>query len=104
MYRPDRVASIAGKPAPTGDPSPTKSAPCRPLCGSGLARDGIPAVHQPHRVAWIASKPAPTGDASPTESAPCQAPLWERACPRWQRCGASARPRRLDRRQASSHR
>ncbi|MDE4516349.1 hypothetical protein EU514_21540 [Pseudomonas fragi] len=47
----------------------------RPLCGSGLARDGIPAVHQPHRVAWIAGKPAPTGDPSPTESAPCQAPL-----------------------------
>ncbi|PRW99152.1 hypothetical protein C7A07_06215 [Pseudomonas fragi] len=54
----------------------------RPLCGSGLARDGSAAVHQPDRVAWIAGKLAPTGDASPTESAPCQASLWERACPR----------------------
>ena len=30
--------------------------------------------------------------------------LWERACPRWYRCGVPARPRCLHRRQASSHR
>ena len=30
------------------------------LCGSGLARDGITAVHQANRIACIASKPAPT--------------------------------------------
>jgi hypothetical protein len=76
----------------------------RSLCGSGLARDGIPAVHQPHRVAWIAGKPAPTGYSSPTESAACQEPLWERACSRWHRCAVPDRPRRLHRRQASSHR
>jgi hypothetical protein len=40
----------------------------------------------------------------PTESAACQDPLWERACSRWHRCGVSARPRCLHRRQASSHR
>ena len=73
-------------------------------CGSGLARDGIPVVHQPHRAVRIAGKPAPTGNALPAESAPCQEPLWERAYPRWQRCGVPARPRRLHRRQASSHR
>ena len=76
----------------------------RSLCGSGLARDGIAAQCLPDRVVRIAGKPAPTGNALPAESAPCQEPLWERACPRWQRCGVPARPRRLHRRQASSHR
>ena len=76
----------------------------RSLCGSGLARDGIAAQCLPDRAVCIAGKPAPTGDALPAESAACQEPLWERACPRWHPGGASATPRRLDRRQASSHR
>ena len=73
-------------------------------CGSGLARDSIAVVHLPDRVACIAGKPAPTGQAWPTESTACQDPLWERACSRGHRCGVPARPRRLHRRQASSHR
>ena len=76
----------------------------RSLCGSGLARDGIAAQCLPDRAVCIAGKPAPTGNALPAESAACQEPLWKRACPRWQRCGVPARPRRPHRRQASSHR
>ena len=41
----------------------------RIFCGSGLARDGIPAVYLPDRVASIAGKPAPTGFALPAEPA-----------------------------------
>jgi len=76
----------------------------RSLCGSGLARDGSTAVCLPDRAVCIAGKPAPTGYSSPTESVPCQEPLWERACSRWHRCAVPDRPRRLHRRQASSHR
>ncbi len=74
------------------------------LCGSGLARDGIPAVRQPDRVACIAGKPAPTVFAVLTKTGVCRVPLWERACSRWHPCGAPARPRCLHRRQASFHR
>ena len=73
------------------------------LCGSGLARDGIPAVRQPDRVACIAGKPAPTVFAVLTKTGGCRAPLWERACSRWHPCGAPARPGCLHRRQANSH-
>ena len=73
-------------------------------CGSGLARDSIAVVHLPDRAVRVAGKPAPTGQAWPTESTACQDPLWERACSRGHRCGVPARPRRLHRRQASSHR
>ncbi len=73
------------------------------LCGSGLARDGIPAVRQPDRVACIAGKPAPTVFAVLTKSGVCRAPLWERACSRWHPRGAPARPGCLHRRQANSH-
>ena len=76
----------------------------RTLCGSGLAREGIAAVYLPDRVACIAGKPAPPGQAWPAEFAAGQGPLWERACSRGHRCGVPARPRRLHRRQASSHR
>ena len=76
----------------------------RSLCGSGLARDGSAAVCLTDRAVRIAGKPAPTGDAWPAESTACQAPLWERACSRWHRYGVPASPRRLHRRQASSHR
>ena len=73
----------------------------RIFCGSGLARDGIPAVCRPDRVARIAGKPAPTCDALPAEPAVWQDLLWERACSRWHPCGVPARPRRQHRRQAS---
>ncbi len=73
------------------------------LCGSGLARDGIPAVRQPDRVACIAGKPTPTSFAVLTKTGGCRAPLWERACSRWHPCGAPARPGCLHRRQANSH-
>ena len=76
----------------------------RTLCGSGLARDGIAVVYLPDRAVRIAGKPAPTGHAWPAEFAAGQDPLWERACSRWHRRGVPARPRRLHRRQASSHR
>jgi len=76
----------------------------RIFCGSGLARDGIPAVCRPDRVASIAGKPAPTSDALPAETAVWQDLLWERACSQWHPCGVPARPRRQHRRQASSHR
>ena len=74
------------------------------LCGSGLARDGIPAVRRRDRVACIAGKPAPTVFAVLTKSGVCRVPLWERACSRWRPCGAPGGPRCLHRRQASSHR
>ena len=76
----------------------------RSLCGSGLARDGSTAVCLPDRAVCIAGKPAPTGYSSPTESVPCQEPLWERACPRWQRCGVPGTPQGCHREQARSHR
>ena len=74
------------------------------LCGSGLARDGIPGVRQPDRVVCIAGKPAPTVFAVLTKSGVNRVPLWERACSRWHPRSAPARPRCLHRRQASSHR
>ena len=74
------------------------------LCGSGLARDGIPGVRQPDRVACIAGKPTPTSFAVLTKTGGCRAPLWERACSRWHPRGAPARPGCLHRRQASFHR
>ncbi|VVN56355.1 hypothetical protein PS685_02180 [Pseudomonas fluorescens] len=74
------------------------------LCGSGLARDGIPGVLQPDRVVCIAGKPAPTGFAVLTKSGVNRVPLWERACSRWHPRGAPARPRCVHRRQSSSHR
>ena len=50
------------------------------LCGSGLARDGIPAVRQPDRVACIAGKPTPTSFAvltnNPTTYPVKRCPLW----------------------------
>ena len=45
------------------------------LCGSGLARDGIPAVRQPDRVVCIAGKPAPTGFAVVTKTGVSRVPL-----------------------------
>ncbi|HBP47164.1 MAG TPA: hypothetical protein DD669_04915 [Pseudomonas sp.] len=53
-----------------------------PRCGSGLARDGIPAVCPSDRIACIAGKPAPTGFAVFPEFGACHETLWERACSR----------------------
>ncbi len=49
---------------------------CPSPCGSGLARDGVAAVFK----AKLAGKPAPT-----EKHRYLPLPLWERACPRWQR-------------------
>ena len=50
------------------------------LCGSGLARDGIPGVRQPDRVACIAGKPASTGFTVLTQKSTTypvkRCPLW----------------------------
>ena len=51
----------------TGNPAGF-SARVPPLCGSGLARDGIRAVYLQNRGACIASKPAPTGGWSADRS------------------------------------
>ena len=60
-------------------------------CGSGLARDGSATDFKPK----LAGKPAPT---EKHRNPPL--PLWERACPRWQRCCLQGRARW----QASSYR
>ena len=57
----------------------SQSAPS--FCGSGLARDGSAADFK----AELAGKPAPT---ERHRNPPL--PLWERACPRWQRRGLQA--------------
>ncbi len=97
-------------------------------CGSGLARDGIDAVQLKYRTACIAGKPAPTNAAQrrvinlagsdgrndcatgirSTGTAGLRARqvsdhLWERACSRWHRRGATEVPHRLHRGQARSH-
>ena len=54
----NRVASIASKPAPTGECQIRE----RQGVGAWLARDGSNGVLQENRVATIASKPAPTGE------------------------------------------
>ena len=64
---------------------------CPSPCGSGLARDGVAAVFK----AELAGKPAPT-----EKHRNLPLPLWERACPRWQRRWLQGRTRR----QASSYR
>ncbi len=88
-------AELAGKPAPTEKHLPAmaallssrQSSPasqllqksidiCPSPCGSGLARDGVAAVFK----AELAGKPAPT-----EKHRNLPLPLWERACPRWQR-------------------
>ena len=114
-------AELAGKPAPTekhrnlppppvGAGLPAMAAPlssrqnspasqrlqkntaiCPSPCGSGLARDGVAAVFK----AKLAGKPAPT-----EKHRNLPLPLWERACPRWQRRWLQGRARR----QASSYR
>ena len=57
----------------------SQSAPS--FCGSGLARDGSAADFK----AELAGKPAPT-----ERHRNLPIPLWERACPRWQRRGLQA--------------
>ena len=114
-------AKLAGKPAPTektpqsptppvGAGLPAMAAPlssrqsslasqllqksidiCPSPCGSGLARDGSAAVFK----AELAGKPAPT-----EKHRNLPLPLWEWACPRWQRRCLQGRARR----QASSYR
>ena len=64
---------------------------CPSPCGSGLARDGSAAVFK----AGLAGKPAPT-----EKHRNLPLPLWERACPRWQRRCLQGRARW----QASSYR
>ena len=64
---------------------------CPSPCGSGLARDGSAAVFK----AELAGKPAPT-----EKHRNLPLPLWERACPRWQRRCLQGRTRR----QASAYR
>jgi hypothetical protein len=70
-------------------------------CGSGLARDGISAKYLTDRAVSIAGKPAPTGHGVLRYLGTS---LWERACSRWHRREIPDRPRRMHRRQASSHR
>ena len=103
-------AELAGKPAPTEKHLPAmaallsssqssqasqrlqkSTAICPSPCGSGLARDGVAAVFK----AELAGKPAPT-----EKHRYLPLPLWERACPRWQRCCLQGRARW----QASSYR
>ena len=54
----NRVATIASKPAPTGECQIRE----RQGVGAWLARDGSNGVLQENCVATIASKPAPTGE------------------------------------------
>jgi regulator of protease activity HflC (stomatin/prohibitin superfamily) len=73
VYQTDRVACIAGKPAPTGSLRIATEACGCPLCGSGLARDGIPAVYQTDRESASQASQLPQVCGA-TESAACQPP------------------------------
>ena len=78
-----RGASIAGKPGPHRS--------CADLVGAGL-----PAIQAMRPVRHTAARPSRASPA-PTGVAPI---LWERACPRFRRCGQSGIPWRVHRGQA----
>jgi hypothetical protein len=101
----DRVVCIAGKPAPTVFAVLTKSGGLpRPSVGAGLL--AMASLRCARRTALSASQASQLPQFLRCSQNPgvCRVPLWERACSRWHRCGASGGPRLLHRRQASSHR
>ena len=103
VYLTDRVASIAGKPAPTDYAWPAEFTACRIIVGAGLlAMVSLRCTCQTVLSASQASQLPQVMHGR--QNSRLAGSLWERACPRWYRCGVPARPRCLHRRQASSHR
>ena len=102
QYLTDRVACIAGKPAPTGYAWPAEFTACRIIVGAGLlAMISLRCTCQTVLSASQASQLPQVMQGQ--QNSRLAGSLWERACPRWHRRAIPDRPCCLHRRQACSH-